>query len=99
LGSAPTGNASANLVGGDVQVEVSNAPSLAALGGQRIVEGLNQGTALSAGLGTSTSGSGVSTFATSVGYGSGFEFGTGFAYTQVIPLGNVYSLIPSAPPA
>lgn len=99
LGSAPTGNASPDLIGGDVQIEVSNAPNLAALGGQRTVEGVNQGTALSAALATSSNAAGVSTFATSVGYGSGFEFGTGLAYTQVIPLGNVYSLIPSAPPA
>jgi hypothetical protein len=97
LAGAPTGVASANVLAGDIQVEVSNAPNLAALGGQRVVEGLSQGTGLSAGVSSSSNASGVSTFGASVGYGSGLEFGTGAAYSQVIPLGNVYALIPSAP--
>ena len=59
-------------------------------------EALNQGVGLSGGLSASNFANGVSTFAASAGYGSGLEFGTGVAYTQVIPLGNVYSLIPSA---
>jgi hypothetical protein len=97
LFGTPTNVASPNLVGGDIQIEVSNAKSLAALTGQRLAEGLYQGTGISSGLAASSNANGVSTFAASIGYGSGLEFGTGTAYTQVIPLGNVYALIPSAP--
>ena len=71
--------------------------SLTALNGQRTVEGLTQGTALESGVETATYANGVKTFAASAGYGSGLEFGTGTAYTQVIPLGNVYALIPASP--
>jgi hypothetical protein len=86
-------------VGSTIQIEASNAHSLTALDGLRTVEGLSIGTAL---MGTVTASrvndSGVSTFATSAGYGAGMEYGTGVAYTQVIPLGNLNALIPQAPP-
>jgi hypothetical protein len=86
-------------VGSTIQVESSNARSLGALGGLRTVEGLSIGTAL---MGTVTSSqvttSGVSTFANSAGYGAGMEYGTGIAYSQVIPLGNLNALIPQSPP-
>ena len=97
LSGSPAGVASANAVGGDIRVEVSNAPSLSALTGERRVEGLTQGTALSGALQASTSNTGVSAFSTAVGYGSGLEFGTGVEYTQVVPLGNVNALIPEFP--
>jgi hypothetical protein len=87
-----------DTVGSTLQVEVSNARSLGALDGLRTVEGLSIGTALMGSVSTSHTDSGVSTFATSAGYGAGFEYGTGIAYTQVIPLGNVNALIPQAPP-
>jgi hypothetical protein len=99
LSSAPKNISSRDLVGGDVRIEFSNAPNLAALGGSRIDEGLFQGTALSSGLESSANSQGVSTFAASIGYASGFEFGTAPAFTQVIPLGNVYALIPDLPKA
>jgi hypothetical protein len=87
-------------VGSTIQVESSNASSLTALNGVRTVEGLSIGTAL---MGTVTSsqvmGTGVSTFANSAGYGAGMEYGTGIAYTQVIPLGNLNALVPQSPPA
>jgi hypothetical protein len=86
-------------VGSTIQVESSNASSLAALSGLRTVEGLSIGTAL---MGTVTSSqvtnSGVLTFANSAGYGAGMEYGTGIAYTQVIPLGNLNALVPQSPP-
>jgi hypothetical protein len=97
LASAPSKVATPDVVDGDIQVEVSNATSLSALTGTRSVEALNQGVGLSGGVAASRYTNGVSTFAASAGYGSGLEFGTGTAYTRVIPLGNVYSLIPSAP--
>ena len=97
LSGAPAGVSSATVVGGDVQVEVSNAPSLSALNGLRVAEGLNQGVGLSGGLSASTNSHGISTFGASAGYGSGLEFGTGRSYTQIIPLGNVYALIPESP--
>jgi hypothetical protein len=97
LSGSPKGVASPDAIGGDIRIEVSNAPSLTALNGQHLVEGLTQGSALSGGMEASTSSSGVSTFSTSIGYGSGLEFGTGLAYTQVVPLGNVNSLIPEFP--
>jgi hypothetical protein len=87
-----------DTVGTTIQIEVSNAKSLGALDGLRTVEGLSIGTALMGSVSTSRTASGVSTFATSAGYGAGFEYGTGIAYTQVIPLGNVNALIPQAPP-
>jgi hypothetical protein len=87
-------------VGSTIQVESSNATHLSDLNGLRTVEGLSIGTAL---MGTVTSsqvmGTGVSTFANSAGYGAGMEYGTGIAYTQVIPLGNLNALIPQSPPS
>jgi hypothetical protein len=98
LSGNPPGLASHDLVGGDIRVQVSNAPSLTALDGTRAVEGLTLGALRSSELESSRSASGVSTFAGSSGYGTGLEYGTGTSYTLVIPLGNVYSLIPQAPP-
>jgi hypothetical protein len=95
--SAPANLSSADLVGSDVNIEVSNAPNLAALNGKRTVEGVTLGSVLSGGLGASNNANGVRTFSASAGYGTGLEFGTGVAYTQVIPLGNVFALIPQAP--
>ncbi len=86
-------------VGSTIQIEASNAPSLSALNGLRTVEGLSIGTALMGTVSTSLTASGVSTFATSAGYGAGMEYGTGTGYTQVIPLGNLNAIIPQAPPA
>lgn len=97
LASAPAGVASANVIGGDVRIEVSDAPNLAALNGRRTVEGLTQGSPSAGGLESARYESGIATFAASAGYGAGFEFGTGTAYTQVIPLGNVYALVPEFP--
>jgi hypothetical protein len=85
-------------IGSTIQVEASNAHSLSSLNGLRTVEGLSIGTALMGTVSTSRTASGVSTFATSAGYGAGMEYGTGIAYTQVIPLGNLNALIPQAPP-
>ena len=96
LKSAPAGFSSNNLVGGDVGIEVSNAQSLQDLNGTRVEEGVTVGAALMSSLTESNQG-GIATFGATVGYGTGFEFGTGVSYTQVIPLGNVNALIPSAP--
>lgn len=96
LGS-PAGVASSDVVGGDVRIEVSNAPSLSALSGVRHVEGITQGGGSAGGLESSRTASGFATSAASVGYGSGLEFGTGVAYTEVIPLGNAFALIPEYP--
>jgi hypothetical protein len=85
-------------VGSTIQIEASNARNLTDLNGLRTVEGLSIGTALMGTVLTSRTDSGVSTFAASAGYGAGLEYGTGVAYTQVIPLGNVYALIPQSPP-
>jgi hypothetical protein len=85
-------------IGGTIRIEASNARSLSSLNGLRTVEGLSIGTALMGTVQTSRTASGVSTFATSAGYGAGMEYGTGIAYTQVIPLGNLNALIPQAPP-
>jgi hypothetical protein len=95
--SAPAGVSSADLVSGDVQIAVSNASTLAALNGTSIVEGLTVGDVLSGSLGASSNANGVHTTSAAVGYGTGLDFGTGVAYTQVIPLGNVFALIPQAP--
>jgi hypothetical protein len=38
----------------------------------------------------------VSAFSASAGDGLGFEYGTGYEYSQVIILGNVFTLIPAA---
>jgi hypothetical protein len=97
LASAPGGVASANVIGGDIRIVASDAPNLSALNGTRTVEGVSQGSPSAGGLESSRYTSGISTFAASAGYGAGFEFGTGTAYTQVIPLGNVYALVPEFP--
>jgi hypothetical protein len=89
---------SANIVGGDVQIEISNAANITALNGLRTVEATTLGSVLDGGVSAAnTDQGGVTTFAGSIGYGSGFEFGTGIGYTQIIPLGNVFSLIPQFP--
>jgi hypothetical protein len=97
LSGAPKGVASSDVVAGDLQIELSNARNLSDLTGTRKIEGLNQGAGLSGGFSASNYNNGISTFAASAGYGSGFDFGTGTAYTQVIPLGNIYALIPESP--
>jgi hypothetical protein len=97
LSGVPKGVASSNVIGGDIRIEVSNDTSLAALDGLSQAEGLTQGGGRSGGLEADKTSSGVSTFAASVGYGSGLEFGTGMAYTEVIPLGNAFALIPAYP--
>ncbi len=98
LTSAPQVFTSKDVVGGDTRVEVSNATKLADLNGLNVTEGYTQGSVLSGSLAnTRNQNTGVQSFAASVGYGAGFEFGTGISYTQVIPLGNAYALIPWAP--
>ena len=97
LTGAPPGVTSANEIAGDIRIEVSNAQNISDLNGLSTVEGLNQGASLSGGVETSRLQNGVSTFGASVGYGAGLEYGTGVEYTQVIPLGNVYALIPEFP--
>lgn len=94
---APKGDASSDVVSGDLQIELSNARSLSDLTGTRKFEGLSQGAGLAGGFSSSNYDSGISTFAASAGYGSGFDFGTGVAYTRVVPLGNIYALIPESP--
>jgi hypothetical protein len=94
LAAAPGGLTDVNRVGGDIQVEVSNAPTIDALTGTRQVEGVTLGSVLTGSVAASNTASGFSTYATSAGYGTGLEFGTGVAYTQVIPLGNLFSLLP-----
>jgi hypothetical protein len=79
------------VTAGDIQTEVSNAPSLGALGGWRIVEGLTEGSVLSGAL-AATNSNNVATFAASAGYGAGLEYGLAMRYTQLIPLGNVFTL-------
>jgi hypothetical protein len=86
-----------DVAGGDLRVEVTDAPGLAGLNGVRATEGAFVGSVTSSALESSQYANGVSTFSTSVGDGLGFEYGTGVGYSQVIPLGNVFSLIPSAP--
>ena len=83
---------------GDVRVEVSNARNINALTGQRLVEGVQVGSGVSADLATSRYATGITSFSASAGNGFGLEYGTGAGYSVVIPLGNVYALIPSAPP-
>jgi hypothetical protein len=87
-----------DVASGDVRVEVSNAPNISALTGQRVVEGVNVGSGDSSDLGLSDYASGVTTFSASAGNGFGLEYGTGVGYSTVIPLGNVYALIPASPP-
>ncbi|WP_435005623.1 hypothetical protein P12x_003441 [Tundrisphaera lichenicola] len=87
-----------DVAGGDVRVEVSNASSINDLTGRRVLEGVGIGSLVSTDLANSRYENGVSAFSTSAGNGFGLEYGTGVGYSTVIPLGNVYSLIPSAPP-
>ncbi len=94
----PPGVTSANEIAGDIRVEVSNAHNISDLNGLSTVEGLNQGESLSGGVESSRLQNGVSTFGASIGYGAGLEYGTGIEYTQVIPLGNIYALLPEFPP-
>ena len=98
LTGAPPGVTSANEIAGDIRVEVSNAHNISDLNGLSTVEGLNQGESLSGGVESSRLQNGVSTFGASIGYGAGLEYGTGIEYTQVIPLGNIYALLPEFPP-
>lgn len=97
LTNANPGLRPGNIAVGDVRVEVSNAPSINALTGRRLIEGVGNGALVATDLESSVNDSGVATFAASAGNGFGVEYGTGVGYTAVIPLGNVYSLIPSAP--
>jgi hypothetical protein len=96
LFTVPPGLGSPDRVAGDVGVEVSNAGTITQLSDTqpRVAEGITQGLSLSGGL-EATNANGVATFGTKVGYGAGLEFGTGMRYTQVIPLGNVFNVIPS----
>ena len=87
-----------DVASGDVRVEVSNAPNISDLTGERVVEGVDVGSGVSSDLGTSKYASGISTFSASAGNGFGLEYGTGVGYSTVIPLGNVFALIPSSPP-
>jgi hypothetical protein len=98
LQDAPAGYNS-DLIGGDVRVEVSDAPNLAALGGLRLEEGTFVGTVLSGAISASRTPGGSRILGASAGYGTGLEFGTGYAYTKVIPLGNLNALIPQYPRA
>lgn len=93
----PTGFASKNMIGGDIRIEVSSARNLEQLAGLRVEEGLTVGAALESTLGMSNS-NGISTWSVSVGYGSGFQYGTSVSFTTVIPLGNINALLPQAPP-
>ena len=87
-----------DVASGDVRVEVSNAKNISALTGVGVVEGVQVGSGVSSDLGISKYASGISTFSASAGNGFGLEYGTGVLYSTVIPLGNVYALIPSSPP-
>ncbi len=87
-----------DVASGDVRVETSSASNISQLTGQRVVEGVDVGSGVSSDLGNSKYASGISTFSASAGNGFGLEYGTGVGYSTVIPLGNVYALIPSAPP-
>ena len=87
-----------DVASGDVRVEVSNAKNIGALTGGGVVEGVEVGSGVSSDLGISKYSSGISTFSASAGNGFGLEYGTGVVYSTVIPLGNVYALIPASPP-
>jgi hypothetical protein len=87
-----------DVASGDVRVEVSNARRIGSLTGRRLVEGVQVGSGVSSGLESSRTDGGFSTFSASAGNGSGLEYGTGVGYSTVIPLGNVFALIPSSPP-
>jgi hypothetical protein len=87
-----------DVASGDVRVEVSNATNISDLSGARVVEGVDVGSGVSSDLGTSRYASGISTFSATAGNGFGLEYGTGVGYSTVIPLGNVYALVPASPP-
>jgi hypothetical protein len=93
----PPGFTSSNTIAGDVRIEVSNASTIQQLGGIRVEEGLTVGAALQSTLGMSNS-AGIAAWSTSVGYGSGFQYGTSVAFSKVIPLGNINALLPAHPP-
>jgi len=97
LTGAPPGVTSVNEIAGDIRIEVSNASNISDLNGLSTVEAINQGASLSGDVETSRLQNGVSTFGASVGNGAGLEYGTGVEYTEVIPLGNAYALIPEFP--
>ena len=88
-----------DVASGDVRVEVSNAKSIGQLTGSRVVEGVQVGSGVSSDLGLARYSGGISAFSATAGDGFGLEYGTGVGYSTVIPLGNVYALIPSSPPA
>ena len=87
-----------DVASGDVRVEVSNAKTIGALTGGGVVEGIEVGSGVSSDLGLSKNSNGITTFSASAGNGFGLEYGTGVVYSTVIPLGNVYALIPASPP-
>jgi hypothetical protein len=87
-----------DVASGDVNVQVSNARNISALTGQTLIEGVQVGAGTSSSLESSSYGNGITTFSASAGNGFGLEYGTGIGYSLVIPLGNVYALIPSDPP-
>jgi hypothetical protein len=87
-----------DVASGDIRVEVSNAPNISSLTGQRVVEGVDVGSGDSSDLGLSEYAGGITTFSASAGNGFGLEYGTGVGYSTVIPLGNVYAPIPASPP-
>lgn len=98
--SAPRTFTSVDKVAGDVRVESSNARRLTDLDGLYTDEGLSLGSITQGNLTNAVNNAnGVKRFAASVGYGAGFEFGTGVQYTRVIPLGNAFALVPSSPAA
>jgi hypothetical protein len=86
-----------DVASGDVNIEVSNARNINDLNGQRVEEGVQVGSGTASNLGVASYGNGITTFSASAGNGFGLEYGTGVGYSVVIPLGNVYALIPSAP--
>lgn len=88
LFNAIPGQSDANRVGGEVQVESSNAETIAGVQGLKNIEALTLGSVVSGSLSASNS-SGVATFSAGAGYGAGLDFGVGASYTEVIPLGNV----------
>jgi hypothetical protein len=87
-----------DVAGGDVRIEVSNATNISALSGNRTEEAVNVGSGYSNQLGNSRFSNGTAAFSASSGNGFGLEYGTAVGFSTVIPLGNVYALIPSAPP-
>lgn len=87
-----------DVAGGDVRLEVSNATNISALSGRRTEEAVDVGSGFSNQLGNARFSNGTAAFSASSGNGFGLEYGTAVGFSTVIPLGNVYALIPSAPP-